>query len=104
MSDNSSILPILFDGWQNYQSLLVVVLGDLTPEQLALRPAPGLRSIGLTAAHIIGARARWFRSVLRVSGSDFESLGTWDRPAQPLRSAPELVSGLAASWQGMHAA
>jgi hypothetical protein len=34
-----------YRGWQDYQALLVDAVSPLTPEQLALRPAPSLRSV-----------------------------------------------------------
>ena len=104
MTDNPTLVPTLYAGWQNYQALLVTALADLTPDQLALGAAPGLRTISNTTAHIIGARARWFHNLLGEGGEEFAGLGTWDRPGQPIRSAAELVGGLEATWQGMQAA
>ena len=104
MTDLAFPLPAIYAGWHNYQSLLIDALAGLTPEQLALSAAPGLRSIHSMATHIIGARARWFYQLLNEGGDEFAALGTWDRPDQPARSAAELVSGLAATWAGMQAA
>lgn len=92
-------LAPFYKGWDAYQQHLVNVLAPLSSDQLALRTAPDLRSIGEIATHIIGARARWTYYVLREGGEDLVSSGTWDRPDQPARSATELVSGLQTTWQ-----
>jgi uncharacterized damage-inducible protein DinB len=99
--------PTFSTGWQTYQALLIAALRPLSAEQLALRVAPGLRSIGEIGAHMIGARARWFQDLLGEGGEESESfadLGTWDRQGMPARSAAELIQGLEATWQGMQAA
>ena len=51
-----SLLPF-YKGWDTYQELLIKAIEPLSLEQLSLRPAPQLRSIGDLATHIIGARA-----------------------------------------------
>jgi len=104
MTDTPDLVPTLYAGWHNYQSLLTDALAGLTPEQLAFSAAPGLRSIHSIATHIIGARARWFHELLGEGGDAFAAFSVWDRPGQPARTAAELVSGLAATWAGMHAA
>ncbi len=37
--------------------------------------------------------------MLREGDESFVSLGTWDSPGQPARSAAELISGLETTWQ-----
>jgi uncharacterized damage-inducible protein DinB len=51
-----SLLP-LYKGWDTYQELLIKAIEPLSLDQLSLRTAPQLRSIGDLATHIIGARA-----------------------------------------------
>ena len=97
-------MPTIYSGWLNYQHLLTASLSGLTPDQLALSAAPGLRSIGGTASHMIGARARWFHELMGEGGEEFAALSTWDRPGQPARDAAELLHGLDATWTGMQAA
>ena len=104
MNEPETFIPTHYAGWQNYQRLLAAALADLTPEQLELRAAPGLRSIGVTTAHIIAARAGWFYKLLGEGGDEFAALDIWDRDGQPARTAAELVGGLEATWRGMHAA
>ena len=101
MAETSLALLDVYQGWENYQELLVKALTPLTPDQLALRPASHLRSIGENVRHIVGARVRWCQQVLELRQGDeaLAALGRWDRRDAPERSAAELVSGLRDSWQ-----
>lgn len=92
-----------YQGWDAFQELLIKTITPLTPEQLALRSAPHLRSVGDNCRHIIGARARWFHQLIGIGDDTFAALGQWDRPGTPDRSAAELVAGLRDSWQVMQA-
>ena len=99
MADNNISLASLYKGWDIYQEQLVKAVSPLAAEQLALRAAPKLRSIGMIAAHIVGARVRWFHRLMGEGSVDIHLLGIWDRPEAPVRSAAELVEGLEDSWQ-----
>ncbi len=77
---------------------------QLSPDQLALRATPSLRSIEDIATHVIGARARWFYQLMGEGGEEFADLSTWDRQGMPSRNADELVHGLETTWQGMQEA
>lgn len=101
MSETSETLAFFTQGWQNYQHQLSVALARLTLEQLALRAAPDLRSIDELARHIIAVRAGWFHFCLEEGNEDFGAFSAWDEPGSPARSADELVSGLAKTWQVM---
>jgi uncharacterized damage-inducible protein DinB len=46
-----------------------------------------LRPIGQLAAHIIGARARWFRNFLDEGGTQLDSLTVYGGPNQPIPAA-----------------
>ncbi|HEV2239060.1 MAG TPA: DinB family protein [Ktedonobacterales bacterium] len=89
--------------WERYQDLLIGALAPLTAEQLELRAAPHLRSIGDIATHIVGARARWLRRFLGEGGDDLDAIMPWDRAGQPPRTATELVDGLRRTWAALHA-
>lgn len=104
MTTEQQTLSTIYQGWHTYQDMLVRALMPLTAEQFSLRAAPRLRSVGEVAAHIIGARARWFHALMGEGGDEFAALGRWDRRDAPARSAAELVQGLEATWRGMHAA
>ena len=101
MTDKQTTLATLYKGWDVYEGQLVKAVSPLTVEQLALRAAPHLRSVGMIAAHIVGARVRWFHRLMGEGSADIHLLGMWDRPEAPVRSAAELVEGLGESWQLM---
>lgn len=105
MMGNANItLAIMTEGWQKYQSELSKALAPLSPEQLALRAAPHLRSIDELARHMIVARAGWYHDVLHEGDDAFNALSYWDSPGSPIRSASEIVNGLALTWQVMQEA
>ena len=99
MAEQPVTLSAFYKGWDVDQQHLVDAVTPLSPEQLALRASPDLRSIGAIATHIIGARARWLHFVLGEGGEELIALGTWDDDDQPMRSGAELASGLGATWQ-----
>src|SRR5260370_31051628 len=88
-----SLLPF-YKGWDTYQELLIKAIEPLSLDQLSLRAAPQLRSIGDLATHIIGVRAGWLYYTLEKGDENLVSLAS-----QPARSAAELVNGLEATWQ-----
>jgi uncharacterized damage-inducible protein DinB len=99
MSETNETLAFFTQGWQNYQNQLSIALARLTPEQLALRAAPNLRSIDELACHVIAVRAGWFHFCLHEGDEDFGAFSGWDEPESLPRSAGELVSGLEKTWQ-----
>src|SRR5215831_18219768 len=99
MSETNETLAFFAQGWQNYQNQLSIALAQLSPEQLALRAAPDLRSIDGLARHIIAVRAGWFHFQLEEGGETLVPFLTWAEPESPPRSAEELVSGLEQTWQ-----
>jgi uncharacterized damage-inducible protein DinB len=101
MSSDAELVSAVFAGWRAYQETLIKALQPLQPEQLDLRAAPGLRTVGEIARHMIGARARWFGDWV---GEAFADFAAWDRRGAPRRSPAELVHGLQATWDGMHQA
>lgn len=104
MTEQQGLVASIYDGWHAYQRAFIEAIEPLTPEQLAVRAAPELRSVGEIATHIVGARARWFHSLMREGGEAFAAMGKWDRPGAEPRSAEDLVHGLEATWTGMHEA
>jgi uncharacterized damage-inducible protein DinB len=104
MRGESSTLATFYRGWQDYQALLVSAIGPLQAEQLALRPAPHLRSIGEAVRHVIGARARWFSYRIHNDTQELIDLATWDREGRPERSSSELTDGLERTWRELQGA
>jgi uncharacterized damage-inducible protein DinB len=102
MAEENFTLTTFYTSWKGYQEHLKDSLAPLTAEQLALRAAPDLRSVGENAAHIIGCRAGWFTEFLREDGgADVQAAAHWDEPGAPARTAAELVRGLDLTWQLM---
>ena len=102
MTENQELILSIYKGWHAYQQVITKVIAPLDPDQLALCAAPNLRSVGEIAAHIIGARARWFYLLMGEGGEEFKAYGKWDRRGAKSRSAEDLISGLEATWIGMH--
>lgn len=87
-----------YKGWDSYQALLIKAIAPLSSEELALRAAPHLRSVGENVAHLISGRVSNFL-VLGEAGAEMIPLEQWDIPGAPLKSAAELVNGLESTWQ-----
>ena len=104
MNETNVTLAMMVEGWDAYQTQLSATLASLTPEQLALRAAPQLRSIEELARHIIGVRAGWFHNILAEGDDALGAFHEWDTRDASVRTADELVNGLAATWQAMRTA
>ena len=101
MADDNFTLTTFYTSWKEYHDRLTATLAPLTAEQLALRAAPGLRSVGENATHILGCRAGWFTYVLGEDGGpDVKEYADWE-PGAPARTAAELVSALDRTWHFM---
>ena len=102
MADDNFTLDTYYKGWEAYQNQIKNSIASLSDEQLALRPAPDLRSVGENVAHIIGCRAGWFTYAMKEEWSaDATAPNDWDD--KDPRTAAELVQALDATWQGMMA-
>src|SRR5258708_36948241 len=84
------VLDAILQGWKEYQDQLVVIVRPRTPEQLALRGAPNLRSAGEIAAHLIASRADWFFGVLKERGDDMAAITQWQDLGPPGRTAADF--------------
>jgi uncharacterized damage-inducible protein DinB len=96
--EQHNLLPF-YKGWDAYQALLIKAIEPLSNEQLTLRTAPHLRTIGENVAHIIGTRVGWFHMLLGEGDAILAPLDEWDAQGAPPRSAAELIHGLEATWQ-----
>jgi uncharacterized damage-inducible protein DinB len=111
-----SVTPVLepfYGGWATHQRHLLAAIADLSPEQLALRPAPSQMSIWQLASHMAGSRAYWFHDVLgegdpairdmfrvastTVPGLSLEFAGWEDDETHP-RTAAEIVDAFNVTW------
>ena len=122
MADDTFTLTTFFTSWKAYQDRLTATLAPLTAEQLALRAAPGLRSLGENALHIVGCRMFWFTEFLGEDGGEqigehIQAYARWNRVAlgapypswnalalalgTPVPTATELAQGLEHTWHLM---
>ena len=118
MADENFTLTTFYGEWKQYQDHLKEALAPLTAEQLALRAAPGLRSIGENALHIVGCRAFWYTEFLgEDGGEEMKPYARWNEVAlgapyaswnevaralgAPVPTAAELAQGLDRTWQFM---
>src|SRR3954471_4156069 len=99
MTETQTTLETFYAGWQTYQGHLVKAVAPLSPEQLALRAAPNLRSIGELAVHIVRTRAGWFHNAIGEGSDETALLLQWQLDGAPARTAAELVDGLEATWR-----
>src|SRR5436309_16098315 len=87
--------------WQHMQDELVRVVGLLSDEQMNVRIAPNVRTLGEQAEHIVRGRALWVHKV--VDDPSLEPMMKWDEPDDPTRSTAEVVAGLQHTWQILRA-
>ena len=99
MSEKPENLTMFYKGWETYQDLLIKAIAPLSEEQLTLRAAPHLRSIGELLTHMIATRVGWFHHMMGEGGEDIAPLREWGRPDKPWRSTAELVNGLERTLQ-----
>src|SRR5207245_1500735 len=104
MTVDNEFIPTIYQGWRDYQKALTRAIAPRNAEQLSLRVSSNLRSVREIAAHVIGARARWFSLQFGEGGDAFKAFGSWDRPEAKVWSADEIVKGLEATWFGMQEA
>ncbi len=98
-----SIRPF-YDRWPQYDRRLTEVIGAMSAEELAIRPAPDRYPIWATVAHTAGARVYWLCTVLGepgVEATPFKDLiedKGWEDDLDHPRSAQELVEALQTTW------
>jgi uncharacterized damage-inducible protein DinB len=98
-------LRAFYDQWPTYNRRMVDVIGAMSPEQLAVRPAPELWPIWATVGHTAGMRVYWLCGELGEPGAEttpftdpMSGIGWEDDLASP-RSAGELVTALDTTWR-----
>jgi hypothetical protein len=64
MSTDVTSLASVYAGWEEDRRRMSMSILPLTDEELALRAAPHLRTIGHLAAHVVAARARMLHWLL----------------------------------------
>ncbi|GCE29971.1 hypothetical protein KDA_54550 [Dictyobacter alpinus] len=106
MTDDNFTLTTFYASWQEYQDRIKVALASLSAEQLELRAAPGLRSVGENIMHIVGCRCYWFIVFMdEICGEEMKVYAPWNELALemkgPIPTASELAMGLEHTWQFM---
>lgn len=108
MADDNFTLTTFYTAWKAYQDHIKESLAQLTDEQLALRAAPGMRSIGENVLHIVGCRTYWFTEFLGEEGGErMKAYARWNEaalsgaPLSPAPTAAELAQSLDDTWQLM---
>ena len=96
-------IRLSYDRWPQYNRRLTEVIGAMTDEGLAIRPAPDLPPIWATVGHTAGARVYWLCHVVGEPGAEqtpfTDPTGDgWEDHLDHPRSAPELVSALDTTW------
>jgi hypothetical protein len=85
MAEDNFTLTTFYTCWKSYPDHIKGSLTFLTAEQLELRAAPHLRSIGEDALHIIGCRAYWFTDFLgEDKSSEMKVYAGWNEVALAL--------------------
>jgi uncharacterized damage-inducible protein DinB len=68
-------IRLFYDRWPQYNRRMVEVFGSLTPDQLAIRPAPDLMPIWATVGHTAAMRLYWLCNVLNEPGAEATPFG-----------------------------
>ncbi len=102
MAEDNFTLTTFYTSWKAYHDHIRDTIAPLTADQLSMRAAPDLRSVGENTAHIVGCRAGWFTELLgEDGGAEVTDATHWDEPGAPARTADELVGGLDRTWHLM---
>jgi uncharacterized damage-inducible protein DinB len=93
-----------YDRWPQYNRRLTEIVGAMTDDQLAIRPAPGGSPIWATVGHTAGGRVYWLCGVLGEPGAEttpftdpMSGVG-WEDDLDHPRTAAELVHALDTTW------
>lgn len=96
----TSSIRLPYDRWPQYNRRLRDVIAAMSPDQLAIRPAPDLWPIWATVGHTAGSRVYWLCEVVGEPGQEttpFRDLASgigWEDDLDRPRDADELVGAL----------
>lgn len=98
----ASVTPFYAD-WRRYNDRMVAALGEMSAEDLALRPSHDHWPIWAIAAHSAGTRVYWLCSVLGEPGAATTRFADpsndgWEDELDKPRTAEELVWAWGSSW------
>jgi uncharacterized damage-inducible protein DinB len=88
-----------YDRWPQYNRRMTEVVGAMTDDQLAIRPAPERWPIWATVGHTAAARTYWLCAVVGEPGAETTpwadpNADGWEDDLDHPRSAGELVRAL----------
>lgn len=93
-----------YDRWPQYDRRLRQVIGSMSDDQLAIRPAPDLWPIWATVGHTAAGRTYWLCGVVGEPGAEatpftdpMSGVG-WEDELDHPRSAAELLTALDSTW------
>jgi len=89
----------VYSMWPQYNRRLCEVIGAMSEEQLAIRPAPDRWPIWATVGHTAGMRVYWLCDVVGEAGAEMTPFTEgaevgWEDDLDHPRSAAELVEAL----------
>ena len=101
---STSNIRLFYGMWPQYNRRLREVIGAMSPEQLAVRPAPNLWPIWATVGHTAGTRVYWLTAVLGEPGAeatpfDPNAEDGWEDDLDHPRSAEELAEALDSTFR-----
>ncbi|MGZ8515463.1 MAG: DinB family protein [Candidatus Limnocylindrales bacterium] len=99
-------MPIrpFYDRWPQYNRRLSEIVGAMSAEQLAIRPAPDGWPIWATVGHTAAGRVYWLCGVLGEPGAETTPFTDpltgegWEDDLDHPRGADELVTALDTTW------
>jgi uncharacterized damage-inducible protein DinB len=99
-------MPIrpFYDRWPQYNRRLTEIVGSMTEEQLAIRPAPDLWPIWATVGHTAAARVYWLCGIVGEPGAETTPFPDpltgegWEDDLDHPRNADALVTALDTTW------
>ena len=100
----SGSIRLFYDKWPQYNRRLIEVVRPMTPDQLAIRPAPKRAPIWATVGHTAGTRVYWLCTIFGEPGAettpfpDPDAPGWEDDESVP-HDAGELVTALETTWR-----
>jgi uncharacterized damage-inducible protein DinB len=97
-------IRLFYDRWPQYNRRLTEIVGAMSDDQLAIRPAPGGSPIWATVGHTAGVRVYWLCGVLGEPGAEttpfidpLNGVG-WEDDLDHPRTTTELVQALDTTW------
>ncbi len=100
MSESSTSLSKIFDGWDGYQTSILHAIQPLTHDQLIWRPNPKSRSVGELASHIALGRIGWFARMPAPGSLELKLKAEESGPETAIaETKEEIIHWLDASWQ-----